>query len=437
MAGATDRKTRKWERAIERGRTFRDSALELPAVARSVKTVMLVATGLKTDPITLRASALTYLTMLSIIPLLAVVFSIFQAVVGQAELQRDLEELILDNLAVGARENIGPWISTYVSNASGTAIGGIGFALLLFSAVSLLANVEKALNHTFHAPRPRPLVLRFGIYWCLLTLGPILLALSVAATALVQSASALEWMGPIRRMTFTFAPFFVTWLGLLLLYVIVPATKVSVRAAALGAMVSGSAWEIAKIGYAAFSAGSVRKNAIYGSLSAIPIFLVWVYLSWLIVLFGARLAWAIQAPGAGLGPHAETPQGRELLFARVVLSICRGFQAGEPLTPREIATRCVSNDTQVLPALEVLEGAGLVAELADGRWVPTRPLAELTLEDVRNAARGERIASVSEPGYLLVEGYLREANAAASLALDVSFETLVADSPLPPKGPTP
>lgn len=431
MVQATEKKPRKWQKAIERGRTLRDNALELPAVARSLKTVMLVATGLRTDPITLRASALTYLTMLSIIPLLAVVFSIFQAVVGQAELQRDLEELILDNLAVGARENIGPWISTYVSNASGTAIGGIGFALLLFSAISLMANVEKALNHTFHAPRPRPLVLRFGIYWCLLTLGPILLALSVAATALVQSAAALEWMGPVRRITFTLAPFFVTWLGLTLLYVIIPATKVSVRAAALGAIVSGSAWEIAKIGYAAFSAGSVRKNAIYGSLSAIPIFLVWVYLSWLIVLFGARLAWAIQAPGAGLGAHAETPSGRELLFSRIVLSICRGFQAGTPVTPREIAAYCVSNDSQVLPALAVLEDAGIVSELANGGWAPARPLSDLTLDDVREAARGERIGSVSEPGYLLVDGYLQQANEAASATLDVTFEKLVAESASP------
>lgn len=420
------KKGKRGQATIAWARSWVDAALEVPAIARSVKAAMLVATGLKSDPITLRASALTYLTMLSIIPLLAVVFSVFQAVVGEAELQADLERLILENLAVGAQENIGQWISGFVKNASGTAIGGVGFALLLFSAVSLMANVEKALNHTFQAPKPRPLALRFGIYWSLLTLGPILLALSVAATAMVQSSASFEWMGPARKMLFLLAPFLVTWTGFALLYIIVPATRVNRRAALLGAVVAGTGWEIAKIGYAAFSAGSVRKNAIYGSLSAIPIFLVWVYLSWIIVLFGARVAWAVQTPGAGLGARTQTPAGRELLFCRVVLSICRGFQAGYPMTPRKIATWCVADEGQVRPALVVLEEEGLIRELASGGWVPAKPLARLTLDEARRAARGDGVDGISEPGYLLLDGHLRVAEAAASDALSITFEALVA-----------
>lgn len=412
----------------EQFRQWVDTALEVPAVARSVKAAMLVATGLKSDPITLRASALTYLTMLSIIPLLAVVFSVFQAIVGEAELQADLERLILENLAVGAQENIGHWISGFVKNASGTAIGGVGFALLLVSAVSLMANVEKALNHTFHAPKPRPLALRFGVYWCLLTLGPILLALSVAATALLQSSASLEWMGPVRRMVFLLAPFIVTWTGFALLYIIVPATRVHRRSAMLGAVVAGTGWELAKIGYAAFSAGSVRKNAIYGSLSAIPIFLVWVYLSWIIVLFGARIAWAVQTPGEGLGARTQTPAGRELLFCRVVLSVCRGFQAGAPLTMRQIAHLCVAEEANVRSALIELEQRGVVRELASGGWVPGKPLSRLTLNDARQAARGDGVGGVAEPGYLLLDGHLRVAEEAASDALAVTFETLVAEN---------
>lgn len=425
--GPDDRhRTRRWQGAVARGRQWRDSVLEIPAIGRSVKAAMLVAAGLRSDPISLRASALTFLTMLSIIPLLAVVFSIFQAVVGQAELQRDLEEFILRNLAVGARENIGPWIATYVRNASGTAIGGIGFALLLVSAVSLMANVETAFNHTFHAPRPRPLALRFGIYWCLLTLGPILLALSIAATALVQASGTLEWMGPVRKVVFVAAPFLVTWAAFTLMYVIVPATRVNRRAALIGALVAGTGWEIAKIAYASFSTGSVRQNAIYGSLSAIPIFLMWVYLSWLIVLFGARVAWAVQSPGSGLGRRAQTPAGRELLFCRIVLSVARGFQAGRTVRVRDIARLCLSEEAPVREALQVLEKAQLVRALADGGWVPARPLSALTLFDVRRAARGNGVDDLAEPGYLLVDGHLRAADEAVARTLDVTYESLVA-----------
>src|SRR4051794_33875792 len=153
------------DEAFTKRRRLVDRLLALPAVAKSVRAVVVVAGGLRVDPITLRAAALTYLTLLSLIPLLAVVFSVFQAVVGTKALQDQLQSYILDNLAVGARESFQKYIEQYVQRATGAALGGFGFVFLLVSAVSLLANIEAAFNQIFRAPRPRPLALRFGIYW--------------------------------------------------------------------------------------------------------------------------------------------------------------------------------------------------------------------------------------------------------------------------------
>ena len=233
--------------------------MRFPAGARTLQTILGIATSLRNDPITLRAAALTYLTLLSLVPLLAVVFSIFQAVVGTHELEARLREFVFQNLAVGAQENVTRYISQYIQRA--TSFGLFGFALLVFSSVSLMANVEAALNHTFRAPRPRSLALRFGVYWCLLTVGPILLALSLSATALLQSSS-LDWLGPIRQGLFVVLPALITIAAFTLMYKIVPAVPIRRRAAFTGAVVAGIAWEAAKIAYTAFSSHSVRTGAI-------------------------------------------------------------------------------------------------------------------------------------------------------------------------------
>lgn len=403
--------------------TLRARALGVPAVARSVRTIVVLAASLRSESITLRAAALTYLSVLSLVPLLAVVFSMF-AVFGTAVMKDDLQEYILQNLAVGARETIARELGQGVRRAAGTAVGGIGFVFLLVSAVSLMTNIETAFNATFRVTRKRPFPVRFGIYWCLLTLGPILLALSIAATALLESSRVFDWLGAGRRLLLLSAPFFVTWSAFALLYVIVPATTVKRRAALLGAIVAGSAWEIAKIVYAAVSSATLQKNAIYGSLSAIPIFLLWVYISWLIVLFGARIAYAAQAPREFVTPGSVTgPLGREVLFAHLVEQVARDYaSSAPPLRTRDLVARLGLEEGAVRPALETLQEQGIVREVAAGGWVPGRPLSQLSLAEVRRAARGEPAFSPTGEAGTLVARW-SAADAAADAKLNETYAT--------------
>lgn len=370
-----------------RVRKIRDRILELPAVARSIRALVIVAGGLRSEPITLRAAALTYLTILSLIPLLAVIFSVFQAIVGTKALQGQLQDYILENLAVGARESFQRYIETYIQKATGAALGGFGFVFLLFSSVSLLANIEAAFNAVFRAPRPRPLVLRIGIYWALLTLGPILLSLSIAGTAFLERSHAL---GSVRHVASIVLPLLVTCGSFTLLYLILPAVQVKRRSAVIGAFVAGTAWEVAKIVYAFISARAVRRDAIYGSLSAIPTFLLWTYVSWIIVLFGARIAYAAQAEHLILKPgDVPNPLERELLVARVMRAVSKAFHDGEPPPGVRILSGLLHADEALIrSALDALAAKSLVREVTEGGWTPTRPLERIPLSEVRAAARG-------------------------------------------------
>jgi membrane protein len=388
--------------------------------------VLTVASGLRSDPITLRAAALTYLTVLSIIPLLTVVFSVSQVLIGRHEVETRLRDFLLQNLAVGAQASVTPYVSQFVQRAS--RIGGFGFGFLIFSSISLMANIEAAFNHIFRAPRARGLALRFGIYWCILTVGPALLALSLAATALTESrASSIE---PLQHFFFL-GPLLITYAVFTLLYLIVPNVPVKRGAALFGAFVAGSAWELAKVIYADVSANSVRNSTIYGSLSAVPIFLMWTYVSWILVLFGARLAYAAQiSHPEGRAVPVETPKDRELLAARVMTTVAAAFQKGRrPPDTDRISLQLPAIASDVDDSLLLLKSAGLVNNLEEGGWVPSRALGSITLAEVRSAVRRESDAeTVGDPA--LSQRWQR-ADAAADRELTITLEDLVRDSTLP------
>jgi membrane protein len=394
---------------------WRTRALGLPAVGRSIQTIVTVASGLRTEPITLRAAALTYLTVLSVVPLLTVVLSITQVVLGPHGLETRLRDFLVQNLTGGAQAVVGQYISQYVQRAS--KIGGVGFAFLIFSSISLMMNIEAAFNHTFRATRSRPLLLRLGIYWCFLTLAPLVLAASLAATGYLQAArtQALQHL-------FVLGPLLLTYLTFWLLYLVVPNTRVRVRPALIGALIAGTAWEIAKTGYAATSAVSVRQSAMYGSLSAIPIFLVWTYLSWIIVLFGARVAYAAQVSHPdGRAQPLKSPRDRELLAAVVMQKVASAFaRNAAPPTADDLVRALPALVEDVDETLSRLQQAGLLHGVENNGWVPARPLATIRLADIREAARSSaRVPPIHLDG--LAEQWHR-ADSAADAELSTTLE---------------
>ncbi len=373
------------------------------------------------EVVQLRAMALTYISLFALVPGLVVAFSVVQAFTGMDRIASRLHEFLFDNLAVGARATIEPYLDRFVQNTHVTSAGLVGGLLLVWSSVSLFQNVDRALNDIWGVRRRRSLAQQATIYWVAITLGPLLLAGSVGlghATRSALASSHLELLGSAAGALLTCIFFSVA-------YLIVPNTKVKLRNAAAGGFIAGLAWEAAKWGYATFVARSVRYSAIYGSVAAVPIFLLWLYLSWTIMLFGARLAYVFQYASSFLsGAHAQSRIGREVVAGRAMLAVARAYDGGaEPPDPGEVASALGASADDVAEVVLALRAAGLVVSLGDGGLVPARPLEKITMRDVRRAITGEE--PPVGPGAGIVGALVRgvEDEAASRLA-DVSMRGL-------------
>ncbi len=397
------------------------------AAARGLAAARPLARAMRGESLRLRAMALTYLSLFALVPALVVAFTVVRAFAGTDALWRGIHGYLLDNLAVGARSSIEPYLDRFVRNAHATSAGLVGGALLVFSAVGLFGQVERAVNDIWSVRRSRPLPQRALLYWTGLTLGPLLLGGSLA---LGHAVGAFLEGAPVGQLLVRVAAVLVSCSLFAAAYYFVPATRVKPRAAAVGGLVAGLAWELAKALYTLAVARFFRYHAIYGSVASVPIFLLWLYVSWTIVLFGARVAFVAQHARVILEGHAPAGQGtalgRELLASRVMLEIAMAFRAGAPAPDAaEIALRIGTFAEPVREMVATLRGRRLAVELAGGGLAPGRPLDQISLADVRAAIAGEPPSTAASPADALLSAVLSGAEGAAAGALaDRSFAEL-------------
>lgn len=395
---------------------------------RAVETALRMFEG---ESVRLRAMALTYITLFALVPGLVVAFSVVQAFTGMERIGDRVHEFLYENLAVGAQASIGPYLDRFVHNAHLTSAGLVGGALLVWSSVSLFQNVDRAINDIWGIRRRRPIAQQAVIYWVALTLGPLLLAGSVMVSAAARgflAGTGLRFLAAAASALLT-ATFFSV------LFLIVPNTRVRVRSAVAGGLVSGIAWEVAKWAYTFAVAKFFRYHAIYGSVAAVPIFLLWLFVSWTIVLFGAKLAFVVQYAQALLRgrPHAPSKSGREILAGQAMLRIARAFDRGEPPPDAgEVATGLLATAEEAGEAIAALRQAGLVVAVADGGLVPSRSLEKLSLLDVRRAVAGAEPEPSGASG--VVGGIVRDVEGESARRLaDATFRALCDRSAEEPK----
>ncbi|MBQ4850609.1 virulence factor BrkB family protein [Pseudoalteromonas sp. MMG012] len=240
------------------------------------------------DQITINAGYLAYVTLLSLVPLIAVGVAIFSAFPGFEDTRLAIENFIFNNFVPTSTDSIKAHISAFTGNANQMTAVGISFLAAI--ALLLIRNVDSALNRIWRVVEKRPLMISFAIYWMVLTLGPVLLGASIGVTSYIVSLVSFADQGipGFSGFLLKLLPYVISMAGFIMLYTLVPNTRVSFRAAIPGALFAALLFELTKKGFAMYISHFPSYEVIYGAVATVPILFVWVYLSWIVVLLGAE-----------------------------------------------------------------------------------------------------------------------------------------------------
>jgi len=281
-----------------------------------------------------------------------------------------------------------------------TGIGLVGLALLVWAAISLIVTVETAFNRIYNSSSGRGWHQRILLYWSVLTLGPLLLMISIyAATQLMQGGAEIAVVGPLVGGLSRFASFAASWLLLLLLYVLMPNARVHLRPAAIGSFVAALLWELAKGGFRLYVANAVGLEAIYGTLALLPLFLLWMYLTWFIILFGLELTYTLQTlHGRRLEEQARENDDRRLIDLKLAVpmaaAIAQHFRSGDICETSDLASSLNLPGYAADRLLSALQAEGIVHPVERGKtsgFALARPADAITVADVLEAVHREAI----------------------------------------------
>jgi membrane protein len=417
----------------ERFAEVREHAFTFPGVRRVWRAMLLVAHGFRGEAITLRASALTYLTLLSLVPLLAVVYIVIDLFSGEAQIRDRVQSYVNSQLGIGAGAAVAGALTTFTSKATIQTLGAIGFAVLLLSVLSLLWNIESAFNHIYGVRKPRSPLQRLLKYWSFLTLGPIFLTGYIYVTwgiSRLNEAHGKAGHSEVMHAFSVLSSMVITYVGLAFLYKVLPNARVRLVSALSAAFVAGTVWELAKFLFAWLSGRMVQVHKIYGSVAVLPILLTWLYISWFIALIGCRLCFALDASRKP-EPHPaiQAAAAREAFTARLIVALVQLHREGHgPVKPRTLADLLEASLRMVREGLQALASEGLAIEARNGGWIPGRDPSRITLAQVRSAARLtlRYPSQEADPVSLAVTSAFARAEGAAEAALSETLDSFLA-----------
>jgi len=343
---------------ISRGKSFLITQLRI---------IVLAARGFMNDRVQLRASALTLYTMLSIIPFAAIAFGIAKGF----GLDQRLQELLVKEFQT--QPEVLTWILNQAGNAiqatRGGYIAGVGLIILLWSVMSLLDQVESSFNHIWQIQVSRPWLHKFTDYLAIMLIAPIVLILSSSITVFVttelySNTESLNFIKPIVGFFIKLTPYLLTWIGLTILFIIMPKTKVKFMPALVSGIITGTILQLLQWLYIDLQFGISKLSAIYGSFAAIPLFIIWVQSSWIILLLGAELTFAnqnvtryeIEYESLNVNHHQK-----KALTLMIMKKIVNNFTTGEKAVTSENLSKSLK-----IPVRLVLD---ILQDLTDSRLV--------------------------------------------------------------------
>jgi membrane protein len=365
---------------------------------KSWKFVYLTLLQFTDAQLALRATSLVFTTLLSIVPLLAVSFSVLAAFGVHNEAAPMLNKFLAPLGPQGGE--ITQRIIQYIGRMKIGVLGAIGLSVLFYTVIGVIYKIEEALNYIWKVRKPRSLSRRFTEYLSILLVGPILMFSAIGLTAslesntLVQKIAAIGPFGAVYIFLGRLVPYIATCAVFTLVYLLLPNTKVKLTSALAGGIFAGVAWEVTGWAFATFVVSSGKYSAIYAGLAIVILFMTWLYWSWLIFLVGGAVSFYYQYPRyASLkgAPGALSASLKEKLYVLVMYMVGYNFYFGKPpWTLATLAGRLKLPPDIVQDTVSDLEGEKLIYETGEeggAGYLPGRDIENITVREVISHAR--------------------------------------------------
>lgn len=412
-----------WSAGVGGASGFRRAAVTVARVS------YITVEGFVRDFCLIRASALTFASLMALVPTLAIGFALLR---GLGWSGARLETWILSKATIMSPDAI-ELVVSYIDNTNFAGLGAIGGSILILTFISVMTNIEASFNAIWGDAAPRTLMRRITDYCGVLVVAPILLILATSMTAMVSGSSAFGWFNARFDVENTadqfvgYGIYAVVWLLFAFLYVYIPNTRVRIVPALIGGIIAGSVWQLTQWGYIRFQVGMANYNAIYGAMAQLPVLMMWFYVSWVIVLFGAEIAFAVQnLRSYSLDRRSREAKG-QAMREFVGLSVARelALAANGRIEAPGIDELGMSLDLPARVLRDVVGDfakAGLIhtSEQDAGAWYLSLVPAEIPVTRVLEVLRGtlpDGPRSRDGEGAARIQVLLREAAAAQGRAL--------------------
>ncbi len=363
---------------------------------KQLRILLLATRGFGQDQCPLRASALTFYSILSIVPVVAMAFGIAKGFGFQEILENQLMEKFSGQEDVMIR--VVDFAHSLLENTKGGIIVGIGIIVLLWTVIKLLAHIEGSFNDIWEVKKSRSYGRKFSDYLSIMLISPLLIIMSSSATVFITTKIALitekvALIGMFSPMIFfmlKLIPYCLVWILFIFTYILMPNTKVNFSAGFIGGIIAGTIFQAAQLAYILFQVGVAKYNAIYGSFAALPLFLIWMQLSWLIVLFGAEISFSYQYVDTyEFEPDLRqiSPAFKRLLTLQVANRVISTFSKGKmPLTASnlsqalEIPIRLVQQLLDELVESEIFS----ITEIKENEKLAYQPARDINIITIKS-----------------------------------------------------
>ena len=330
------------------------------------------------------AASLTYTTLLSLVPLITITLSVIAAFPVSADLYEQIKAVVLANLLPESAAKV---FSVYMVQFSENAarLSALGFAFLVLTSLVLMHTINCAFHAIWHVSKQRPLLYRLVVYWAVLTVGPLLVGGSISVTSYLASFSlGLVKHAPLLdMMALNFAPLLLTTAALTLLYQALPNRHVPWIHALIGAVAAGAVFELMKNNlFAVYIVHFASYRLVYGAFASFPIFLLWVYLSWLVVLAGAVLTASLSYWEGAAWRVERRPGHRFYQALRVLHVLYRNHETGEVASSLQLSAQLGMGPDEVEDVLDQLDTANWVHRVAGSGWVLTKSPRQIKVREV-------------------------------------------------------